>query len=77
MIKNPLLFFDKRRNIKFHFDMMHGNGNLEKAIELLDLKEREDFKKFVNLEVCFNPHNMFICIPKNFKRLLQFNFSMA
>ena len=62
MIKNPLLFFDKnRRNIKFHFDMMHGNGNLEKAIELLDLKEREDFKKFVNSEVCFNPHNMFIC----------------
>ena len=62
MIKNPSLFFDKnKRNIKFHFDMMHGNGNLDKAIDLLDQKDRDDFRKFVNTEVSFNPHNMFIC----------------
>ena len=62
MIKKPSLFFDKsKRNIKFHFDMMHGNGNLDKAINLLDQKDRDDFRKFVNTEVSFNPHNMFIC----------------
>ena len=65
MILNPNLFFFKsKRNILFHFDMMHGDGNLEKAINLLDLKEREGFKKFVNNEVAFNPHNMFICKNK-------------
>ena len=62
MIKNPNLFFDKnKRNIKFHFDLMHGEGNLDKAISLLDNKDRNDFNYFVNSEVSFNPHNMFIC----------------
>jgi hypothetical protein len=40
---------------------MHGEGNLEKAISLLDNKDRNDFSYFVNSEVSFNPHNMFIC----------------
>ena len=62
MIKKPSLFFDKnKRNIKFHFDMMHGSGNLEKAIDLLETNDRGDFKDFVNTEISFNPHNMFIC----------------
>ena len=61
MILKPKYFFNKKkRNIKFHFDMMHGDGNLEKAISVLDLKEKIDFTKFVNTEVSFNPHNMFI-----------------
>ena len=43
MIKNPILFFDEnKRSIKFHFDMMHGNKNLDKAINLLDQEDRED-----------------------------------
>ncbi len=62
MIKNPNLFFDKNeRNIKFHFDLMHGEGNLDKAISLIESNDRDDFKDFVNTEVSFNPHNMFIC----------------
>ena len=62
MIKKPSLFFNKNeRNIRFHFDLMHGNGNLDKAIEYLDINERDDFRKFVNTEVSFNPHNMFMC----------------
>ena len=33
MVLNPGLFFDaNKRTIKFHFDMMHGHGNLDKAI---------------------------------------------
>ena len=62
MVTNPSLIFNKnKRNIKFHFDMWHGDGNLIKAIELLDLKERSDFKDFVEKNVSFHPHNMFIC----------------
>ena len=62
MITKPYLLFNKnKRNIKFHFDLMHGNGNLDKAISLLDNNDRSDFNQFVNSEVSFNPHNMFIC----------------
>ena len=46
-IKNPFLFFNKKkRNINFHFDLMHGENNLNKAINLLDAKNKEDFRKF-------------------------------
>ena len=43
---------------------MHGRNNLDKAIDLLDTKNKEDFRKFVNNEISFNPHNMFICKSK-------------
>jgi len=62
MINNPNLIYDKsKRNIKFHFDLMHGEGNLDKAIKFLNNEDKNDFKDFVNTEVSFNPHNMFIC----------------
>ncbi|MDC0937665.1 DUF4422 domain-containing protein [Pelagibacteraceae bacterium] len=65
IIKNPNLLYNKnKRNIKFHFDLMHGEGNLDKAISLLDQNDRKDFNHFVNTEVSFNPHNMFICKSK-------------
>ena len=64
-VKRPLTIFSKKkRNINFHFDFMHGENNLNKAINLLDEKNKEDFRKFVNTEVSFNPHNMFICKSK-------------
>ena len=66
IITNPSLLFDKnKRNIKFHFDLMHGDGNLDKAISLLEINDRKDFDYFVNTEVSFNPHNMFICKTKD------------
>ncbi len=65
IISNPkVLFHSNSRNIKFHFDLMHGRNNLDKAIDLLDLRNKEDFRKFVNNETSFNPHNMFICKSK-------------
>jgi hypothetical protein len=65
LLKKPLLIFNKnKRNLNFHFDWMHGEKNLEKAINLLDETNRLDFSKFVNKEVSFNPHNMFICKSK-------------
>ena len=64
-IKRPFSIFNKKeRNINFHFDFMHGENNLDKAINLLDHQNQNDFKKFVNTEVSFNPHNMFICRSK-------------
>ena len=65
MIKKPILFFDKnKRNLRFHFDMMHGHGNLSKAIKLLDNVEKKDFEIFIENSVSFHPHNMFICKSK-------------
>ena len=43
---------------------MHGINNLSKAISLLDDINKNDFSEFVNNEVSFNPHNMFICKSK-------------
>ena len=69
MILNPSLLFNKnKRNIKFHFDMMHGEGNIERAIKFLNNNDQEDFLKYINKEVSFNPHNMFIC---NSKKILN------
>ena len=66
ILKNPTLLINKeKRNINFHFDLMHGRNNLSKAIDLLDDNNKEDFKKFVNTKSNFNPHNMFICKSKN------------
>ena len=65
ILKNPSYLFNQdKRNIKFHFDMWHGFDYLQKAIQLLDNDNREDFSKFVNTKTSFNPHNMFICKSK-------------
>ena len=65
VVSNPKVLFNKNaRNIKFHFDLMHGRNNLDRAIDLLNKENKEDFRKFVNEEVSFNPHNMFICKSK-------------
>ena len=44
--------------------MWHGDGNLEKAINLLGNEDKNDFYDFVIKNVSFNPHNMFICKKK-------------
>ena len=62
---NPTaLLYRKKRTLKFHFELFHGNGNLEKAIDLLDTNNKEDFKNFMHSNTSFNPHNMFICKKK-------------
>ena len=43
---------------------MHGRNNLDKAIDLLNKENKDDFRNFVNNELSFNPHNMFICKSK-------------
>jgi len=65
LIKNPFLFFNKNKiTIKVHFDMYHGDGNLDRAVDLLESHERESFRNFVKREIAFNPYNMFICRSK-------------
>lgn len=65
IIKNPLILFDKKKiSIKVHFDMYHGYGNLDKAIELIDIEDRETFRNYVEIQTSFNPYNMFICRNK-------------
>jgi len=74
MKKPSYLFNSKKRNIKFHFDLMHGYGNLDKAIKLLDNNDKQSFGDFVNKKNSFNPHNMLIC---NSKKLLKDYYSIV
>ena len=61
LMRNPRAIISKRgRTIRWHFDMFHGNGNLDKAIELLPDIDRDDFKHFVRSETSFSRGNMFI-----------------
>jgi len=61
IISNPNLLFGKdKETIKVHFDMHHGYGNLNKAISLLDEKDRREFKKYVETFNIYHPHIMFI-----------------
>ncbi len=61
LLNNPkAIFFKSGRTIKWQFDMYHGVGNLDRAIELLPEKDREDFKHFTRTKTSFARGNMFI-----------------
>ena len=64
ILKNPNIFYDiDQQTIKLHFDLHHGNGNLEKAINLLEENDKDDFYNYVNSKTYYNPHIMFIAKP--------------
>ena len=44
--------------------MFHGNGVLDKAINVLNENDRDDFRKFVISNNSYNQGNMFICKSK-------------
>ena len=44
--------------------MQHGYDIIEKAIELLDNEDKIGFTKYMENEVSFSAHNMFITKPK-------------
>lgn len=61
LIKDPSIFYlKKKQTIKLQFDMHHGYGILDKAIEQLDNKDKDDFRIFVNKEYMLNANIMFI-----------------
>ena len=69
LIKDPLILFDpKKHSIKLHFDMHHGYGILDRAIEYMKKEDRDEFSNFVNYKSIFNPHIMFIT-KKNFMEM--------
>ena len=54
----------KKQNIKLQFDMHHGFGVLDRVIDSMNIIDRENFRKFVNEEIKFNPHIMVISKKK-------------
>lgn len=61
LVKNPTILFNKNKhNIKLQFDMFHGYGNLDKAIDVMTSPEKEKFREYVNNNVQFNPNIMVI-----------------
>jgi len=65
LLRNPRAVFKKGRNIRFHFDMFHGNGLIDKAIDVLNYDERNDFKNYIQTNTSFNQGVMFFCRSKN------------
>ena len=64
LIHYPPAILEKNRNIMFHFNSFHGFGKLDKAIELLNDQERDDFRNFTIKNVSYSRGNMFICRSK-------------
>ena len=53
-IKDPsILFSNKKQTVKLHFDMFHGYGILDKAIDLLNKNDRSDFYLIQNNNYCY------------------------
>tara|TARA_B110000483_G_scaffold195792_1_gene233717 strand:- start:420 stop:1223 length:804 start_codon:yes stop_codon:yes gene_type:complete len=64
IIKDPsILFNQKKQSLLLHFDMHHGYGNMEKAINLINEEDRNDFYNYLNSSTSYNPHIMFISKP--------------
>jgi hypothetical protein len=63
ILRNLNSFINNQTTVKFHFDIFHGNKKIDKAIDLLEMKERTDFRIFINNQ-SFNKENMFICRSK-------------
>ena len=65
IIRKPMLLFDHQRiNIRTQFDLHHGYGVLEKAIRVMNEKDKSDFTEFVDRNTTYNPHIMFISKKK-------------
>ena len=67
-LREPSILFDeKKQNLFLHFDMRHGYGNLQKAINVMPGKDRIQFENFMRKNTSFHPHIMFISKPKVMK----------
>tara|TARA_B100000035_G_C20998778_1_gene553832 strand:+ start:518 stop:1324 length:807 start_codon:yes stop_codon:yes gene_type:complete len=72
LIKKPSILFNiKNQNIALHFDLHHGNGNLDKAISVLNKSDQVEFFDYVNTKTYYNPHIMFIAKPIILDRWFQ------
>ena len=65
ILKKPGVLFNKNlRTIKFHFDVMHKGGNLEKAVKLINEKDRNEFNNYLNSETSLHSWNLLCCKSK-------------
>ena len=65
LIKDPsIIYKPEKETLSLHFDMHHGYKNLEKAIQLLDYQNKNDFLSYVNNKNFYNPHIMCIARPE-------------
>ena len=65
LITDPGIIFNaKKETIALHFDMHHGYKNLEKAANLLDKNDKNDFFLYINNNTFYNPHIMCIARPE-------------
>ena len=65
LLKDPSIIYNKKKqNIKLHFDMHHGYGNLEKAANLLPKEDINDFLNYIENSTMLNPHIMYISKSK-------------
>ena len=64
LIRDPsIIFNEQKQTLSLHFDMHHGYKNLDKAIQLLNKEDRNDFLKYVKFQTSYNPHIMVIAKP--------------
>jgi len=64
IIKDPSIIFNtNKQSLLLHFDMHHGYGNMEKAINLIDESDRAEFLNYLKKSTSYNPHIMFISKP--------------
>ena len=61
--KHQFYLIPRSKILLYIFNLHHGNGNLDKAISVLDQSDQEDFFQYVNTKTSFNPHLMFIAKP--------------
>ena len=72
LIKDPTIFFKKnKQSVKLQFDMHHGYGVLDKAIDVMNSSDRNDFRFFVNSRTYFSPNIMFISQKKIMHKWFQ------
>jgi len=76
LLRDPSIIFDqKKQTLKLHFDMFHGYGNIDLAINVMHSKDKEDFKKFIYNSISYNPHIVFISKPNIANRWFSDLFS--
>lgn len=68
-ILNYNLLFEKKHNLRQHFQIFHGDYYINQAIKLLPKEHRNSFEEYLQ-NYFFNPFNLFIC--RNYKILEEY-----
>ena len=65
-IKNPKILFNRKRySINLHFDLFHGYNLLNRATDLLDEAEKENFRNYINTNIHFILYK-YLLLKRNF-----------